>query len=114
MSIKGQTGQQLAMFMTARELHDGSTVVPGDVEANYSAHEMWSDKNKHNDDAVGDSPTFSAQVSSVGVLRPVSVIHYDDGGSPVLSDGHHRVQAAYDHNPDTYVPVSHQVSRYPR
>ena len=95
--------QQLRMFMTARELHGmtSADVDPTHPAAWRSHEQMWADKRKDN---AGDG--LAADVAKHGVEYPVTIgLHA--GGEQKLSAGHHRIQAAYDADPDSYVPVKH-------
>jgi hypothetical protein len=102
MAASDHLGEQLRMFMTARELHAmPSADVGGPLPAWRTHGEMWSDKAKDNaDDGLG------ASVAKHGVEYPVTIAHR--GEVTELEAGHHRIQAAYDHNPESYVPVQHR------
>lgn len=93
------------MFMTARELHGlTSAEVNPAHPAGWNTHEqMWTDKRKDNADGL------AADVAKHGVEYPVTL---NERGE--IDSGHHRIQAAYDANPDSYVPVRHTgVQRSP-
>lgn len=101
-------GTQLAMFMPAHELYALHSV---DTPAYASTDEMRSDKRERN-----SMSRMNREVASGGVRKPVSVFHGDDEGGMAeytkghdrsLGNGNHRVIAAYDHDPNTEVPVIH-------
>lgn len=56
---------------------------------------------------LGSDKTFSEEVKEHGVLRPISLFYRPEYGhtAPQIDDGHHRVVAAYDANPESWVPV---------
>jgi hypothetical protein len=94
-------GEQLSMFATARDLRHNYT--PGDYSAD--AHDgdpenMWEQKH---DEAWEDG--LYHQVSDEGVKTPVTVWHTDTSRN--LHDGHHRVAAQYDADPDRLIPLNH-------
>lgn len=106
-------GEQLPMFMTARDLYNNTQ--PGD--ARESAPQMWNSKLREArvpgsaEDSSGASLRDS--VRSSGVRTPVTVLHggwiagYQDSDKPILWNGHHRVVSAINTNPDQLVPVEH-------
>lgn len=90
---------QLSMFMTAREV----TALPSvDTRPGWEPDTMWAHKRADNAaDGLG------AHVVANGVHAPVMLAH-GLGDGPQLADGHHRAIAAFDHNPDSFVPVEHE------
>jgi hypothetical protein len=97
------------MFMTAGELHGlPSTEVDPNYVGAWKTHEqMWSDKRKDNvgpwrQSSYGDPETLGESVAKHGVEYPVTLNEHGQ-----IDGGHHRIQAAYDHDPNSYVPVSH-------
>jgi hypothetical protein len=95
---------QLRMFMTARELHDTpSAEVDPSNPAGWNTHrEMWKSKRYDNvQDGLG------ADVAKRGVQYPVTLGWQRGQQAPKIDAGHHRIQAAYDANPESFVPVRH-------
>jgi ParB-like chromosome segregation protein Spo0J len=91
------------MFMQAKELRSmPSAEVDTSTPAGWRSHkEMWASKQRDNvQDGLG------ASVAKHGVEYPVTIAHSDEG-EPKLDAGHHRIQAAYDADPNSYVPVRH-------
>ena len=104
---------QLRMFITARELHDMPSAEVGDPRTGaWPTHEeMWAAKKEDNDEpwrqaSYDDSETLSQSVAKHGVKHPVRIAHR--GEIAEIDAGHHRIQAAYDANPESYVPVTHK------
>ena len=94
--------EQLRMFMPARELR---SMESSEVTAFGSPAQMWKDKARDNRrDQMNES------VAKHGVLTPVEVAYGFNGKDdrvPLIWGGHHRIQAAYEHDPDMLVPVRH-------
>jgi hypothetical protein len=89
---------QLSMLMPAHELH---SMVSSDAPGWSSPKSMWAAK-KDTNDRTG----LTAHVAEHGVHNPVTIAHgYQD--EPATWDGHHRIQAAFEANPNMEVPVSH-------
>jgi hypothetical protein len=104
--------QQLAMFMTARELHGMNSIdvqrFPNDRMGGAwkSKDAMWKVKRREN-----KREGLDKDVAAHGVQEPVLIVHSENDGTR-LANGHHRTTAAYDHNPDSYVPVKHGRLNY--
>lgn len=104
-------GQQLRMLMTAGELHAMHSIdVPLHPEARYGGHwktmdAMWKTKRKEN-----KTNNVPASIAEHGVHMPVTLAtgDRDFGGAMVIEHGHHRIQAAFEHNPEMYLPVEHE------
>lgn len=92
------------MFMTASELHEGTRY--GDANPSQSNDSLVAEKQGQN---LTPGYGLAADVEKHGVQKPVYLDHYPEafGGKPYLVQGHHRVAAAYYHDPDSYVPVEH-------
>jgi hypothetical protein len=94
--------QQLAMFMTPREiLKDYS---PGDASAYGSEGAMWA-RTRARADEEDDVPhgSLTNNIRANGVTEPIELTH-----SPrTMADGHHRMSVARDVAPDRLVPVIH-------
>ena len=108
--------QQLRMFMTARELYNTHSIdVPLHPEARYGGAwktmgAMW--KSKAKDNKTNNVP---ASVAAHGVHMPVTLAHGRDfGDATVIEHGHHRILAAYKHDPDMLIPVEHEDYDSPR
>jgi len=109
MPTPGPQFKQLPMFMTAHELRHGT--VAQDAEAYEHPDIMWRDKTRRAQRTDYHGWGRIRDVES-GVREPVKVDHrYPDDVEhpPVLFDGHHRVAAAYSHNPQALVPVEHSA-----
>jgi hypothetical protein len=115
--------KQLQMFMRPHELK--TEMWPGDYEPAFDGpgeeghRNLWSIKEREN--WIND---MDLRVEISGVLSPVDVVHGEmrhdqagdlagarKSGKPVLSNGHHRVQAAAAAERNTgkqyWVPVTH-------
>lgn len=100
-------GEQLPMFMTARDIH--RTITPGDMGGFDKPAQMWADKlaeSKVDNADDGTDRTIWQSVKDEGVRSPVDIAHRPSG--PMLWDGHHRVVSALNTDPDQYVPVLHE------
>ena len=103
--------EQMRMFMTARELHGMHSIdVQQTPESRFGGHwksmdAMW--KTKRRENAMGGPDRLDKGVAAHGVQWPVELTSGTDVSGTVISDGHHRIQAAYEANPDSYVPVEH-------
>lgn len=89
--------RQLAMFMTARELHKLPMM---DEPGYHSKQQMIKEKlaeSKHSG--------LHASIEKNGVKQPVAVFNDDEG--QYLWDGHHRVVSAKKINPNMILPVVH-------
>ena len=123
--------KQLSMFMPARELYNMQPN-PGDVKE--EAHNrywdsddlppehtpeeekqyMWDVKLAHTKEEAGSPEGWRAgglhkAIAKEGVLEPVQIAHYSRDDIPHIMDGHHRVAAANDINPDMEVPIQNHV-----
>lgn len=109
---------QLRMFMTAGELHGMHSIdVPQTPESRFggawkSMDAMWKTKRKEN-----RADGLDKHVAEHGVHNPVELASGRDVIGDVIVHGHHRVQAAFDANPQSLVPVTHhsleQHGRWP-
>jgi hypothetical protein len=109
MSNLGRQWQQLDMYKTAKELR-GSTLL--DVEG----AKVWDagrtdpkqiDKDVM-DQKLGESRATGLydSIKAQGVSSPVYVTHNARFGQTV-GDGHHRIAAAHDIDPNMLIPVEH-------
>ena len=103
--------EQLQMFMTAGELKAMPSIdmlTRTDKAKPNSTAAMWKRKDAEN---VADG--LDINVAKQGVHAPVTVGYngyrgQDFGDQPHLMDGHHRVAAAFKHDPQSFVPVEHE------
>ena len=104
MAASDHLGEQLRMFMTARELLQDyrSADVDPTHPAGWKSHDqMWTSKRKDNAD-----DGLAASVAKHGVEYPVT-LGFHEGGEKKIIAGHHRIIAAYVANPRSYVPVQY-------
>lgn len=109
MSVLGRQWQQLDMYKSAKELR-GSTLL--DVESakvwdagRTPAHEV---EKTIMDQKLGESRMTGLydSIKAQGVSTPVYVSHSKKFGQTV-GDGHHRIAAAHDIDPNMLIPVEH-------
>jgi len=100
---------QFRMFIPAHEL---MSFVPTDVNeddrlaSTYSeSHGLLRQKRQENTEAPLGRESLNKSVARHGVVSPVSIAEYDERGVSVILNGHHRIVAAYDANPNMEVPV---------
>jgi len=107
--------EQLAMFKTPREIL--ATHVGGDATVNDKAQkDMWKRKLKESKSTKHEwtgeevpGPSRHASIKAEGVQKPVSLsTHYKQ---PTVQDGHHRLAAPNDIDPDRLIPVQHFGNR---
>lgn len=117
--------RQLSMFMQAKELYRNTPSIDVEQTPNSALggawktpEAMWKSKRKDN-----RAEGLDKHIAQHGVHAPVLLKHSDTdfGGEPgsmprsmVISNGHHRTVAAYDSNPESYVPVEHEDYDQPR
>lgn len=100
--------QQLRMFMTAQELHDMHSIdVMQTPESRFGGawpnmKKMWATKKREN-----KQDGLDKSVARHGVHVPVELTSGRDVEGEVIYGGHHRIQAAFDANPQSWVPVEH-------
>lgn len=109
--------RQLKLFMTAGELmehpagdFDGRSMFDEDDGAAGKLYEskIGSKKSTHGYRAESGEETLYKSIKREGVLKPVNLTFAnDDDEVPTIDDGHHRVAAAYDINPNMYIPVDY-------
>lgn len=116
-------GEQLSMFMPAKTLR-GMRPHLGDIEAETEA---WGDYQEPGEAGPGmrnkkrfmwqvkleesnDFDDLYGSIAQEGVHTPVVVQHYGKSKTR-LAEGHHRVAAAYNINPNMEVPVEHETRR---
>lgn len=102
-------GQQLRMFIPAHEL---MTYEPSDVNVDDPLDVGYSEtpivlESKRSDNNVsrGGRPSLLQSVAAHGVQNPVPVTERGKYTRGSIWDGHHRIAAAYDTNPNMEVPV---------
>lgn len=88
-------------FMMAKELH---RMPSGDVRPEQRQSSMWRSKRREN-----ERTGLDVHVAKHGVHNPIQIAHglLTHGGKPVIWEGHHRIEAAYRHDPHMKVPVQH-------
>ena len=111
MAGKHVNPHQFRMFIPAHELM-GFTA--GDAENNeqeeYSeAYGLLEQKRRHNTQAMEGEPLIKS-VAREGVLKPVSIVEKFAlrplaARTGEIVDGHHRIVAAYDTDPNMEIPV---------
>lgn len=101
----GPQFQQLDMFKTAHELKHGN-IQHIDRRHGDTADEMWNDKLRRVDMGGLSNGWGRVENAHEGIHEPVEVSHWERGVQQ-LTDGHHRVAAAYRHNPQSLIPVEH-------
>lgn len=96
------------MFIPAHEL---MSFVPTDVNeddrlaSTYSeSHGLLRQKRQENTEASLGRESLNKSVARHGVVTPVSI---SENGEKAILNGHHRIVAAYDANPNMEVPVRH-------
>ena len=89
--------RQLAMYMTAKELHD----LPMMDVPEYGSKKQLVKEKLWDSLATG----LHSSIKRKGVQEPVTVLNDDDG--QYLYDGHHRVVSAHNINPNMLIPVEH-------
>lgn len=98
------------MFMTAQELHDSDSIdVMQTPDSRFGGAwstkaDMWKSKKRENKQ---DGNYLNKSIAAEGVRKPVELTSGSDVTGSVIRDGHHRIQAAYEHNPRMYLPVEH-------
>ena len=122
------SSQQLAMFMTAKEIKEG-------VNASFdrggrNLDELWSNKLRESKSGAirnaryvptrkRKGNTLYESIQEHGVREPVELMHRkhpierNHPGEDIppgmhLAEGHHRVAAAYDIDPNMLIPVIHE------
>lgn len=88
---ESQFYEQLPMFATARELREG----------NATEGDWWEDKH----DEAWDTGLYHS-VAMEGVHKPVNIRPSPGRHERWLINGHHRVAAQYDADPDALVPLN--------
>lgn len=108
MAASDNLNGQLRMFMTARELHDTDSIdVMQAPDSRYGGawaakSDMWERKKLENRQGG-----FDKLIAAQGVHKPVELTSGTDVEGSVIRDGHHRIQAAFDASPESYLPVEH-------
>ncbi|CAB5222345.1 hypothetical protein UFOVP361_145 [uncultured Caudovirales phage] len=99
---------QFRMFIPAHELMG---FVPGDDDSEFEysqAYGLLAEKRRHNTQALKGESLIKS-VAREGVKQPVQIVEKYDGHPDskvgIILDGHHRVAAAYDIDPNMEVPV---------
>ena len=102
------SNQQMAMFLTPKEIQSRG-VDPGEYEdADTSAHDLWARKyhEAHDWDHHGFKQPYdlATDVAIHGVKSPVTL----SKESGRLTDGYHRVAAAAMYRPKDLIPVEYE------
>jgi len=105
---------QYRMFMQARELMDlpaGDDGLRQSLNQNTALQNRKREENKSPARFGRSADPLGPDVKKQGVVNPVSLYYRPDPPhshtAPQLDDGHHRVVAAYDANPDSWIPVQY-------
>lgn len=104
------------MFMTAESLRDHHQTVPGDFpkqaygdgENESEIHQGWDTKHRTAHKPGG----LRSEVDAAGGVEDSVLLSHrgmDVTARPELTDGHHRVAAAFARNPRSLLPVRHQI-----
>lgn len=111
---------QMRLFMQANELMDlpaGDSKPLPSGGPNQSLRQDINLQNRKREENTLPPPRWKAprladphlgeDVKAQGVIQPVSLYYRPEYGhtAPQIDDGHHRVVAAYDANPESWVPV---------
>lgn len=116
-------GEQLQMFMPARELmnvHAGDSwpIVIGHQRDPFPdglkyLKPMSEDKDTYNVKVWGGRERdLPESIKEKGVEEPVSIIHIKQFPHKMISDGHHRVATANSIDPNMEIPVVHHASKF--
>jgi hypothetical protein len=111
---------QLAMFMSAKEITQRYSPHDGDREETMRGEEddyqVWRRKaaeavtgNYLGEDHTDPAP-IAQSIDREGVHEPVNILedeHSVSTGKPVIADGHHRIGYSLYTKPDRYLPVRH-------
>lgn len=115
-------GEQLRMFIPAKELMELTPLDTVGANTFHEAHGMLARKREkiRTNNTHSRHPRFSQSIAEEGVHKPVELGRikgvYDHETQQIVnpehegwavSDGHHRTIAAYDINPDMEVPVEY-------
>lgn len=105
------------MFMSASELRNETSpgdFVPRQFGVPQNVEDMWDRKlresqttRQHDDYWNHGSESLAESIQREGVKDPVWLTHQRGMPRPTLSDGHHRVAAAFRMNPHYLMPVEH-------
>ena len=100
---------QFRMFIPAHELM-GFGPLDDPSESEYSeAYGLLAQKRRENKQLMSSKETepLIKSVAREGVKTPVNIVEHGRNGSTIWN-GHHRIVAAYDVNPNMEVPVDNQ------
>lgn len=116
-------GKQLKMFMSAREIGEEVSTY-GDFGTNPGGlpHETFRSKSAMGanvKDLALDKYGMRGSVQRDGVKKPIQIMHREpyrgeSGTQTELWDGHHRVQAQSQSDPDRLIPVQHLTQEHYR
>lgn len=102
--------KQLKLFMTARELMQHPA---GDDTEHWRPMEQNRELfNEKLGEALdfgdeGEEPLYDS-IKEHGVQEPINLDFVSkEDNTPVISDGHHRIAAAYAVNPDMFIPIEY-------
>jgi hypothetical protein len=97
------------MFIPAHEL---MSFVPTDINeddrlaSTYSeSHGLLRQKRQENTEASLGRESLNTSVARYGVVTPVIISENHERGVSIILNGHHRIAAAHDANPNMEVPV---------
>lgn len=100
---------QFRMFIPARELMEFVALDAPDEISYSEAYGVLAKKRRENTNStfqrggVEEEPLINS-VAKEGVRTPVNIVEQGSSGNTIWN-GHHRIAAAYDVNPDMEVPV---------
>jgi len=100
------------MFIPARELMEFVALDAPDEISYSEAYGVLAKKRRENTNStfqrggVEEEPLINS-VAKEGVRTPVNIVEQGSSGNTIWN-GHHRIAAAYDVNPDMEVPVDNQ------
>lgn len=111
MSQRNLSHEQLAMFMTPKEIMNRGAH-RSELDDYHDEKDMWATKldESHDWDHHGlhDSHNLHQDIANNGVQKPVT-LSLENGK---LTDGYHRIAAAHDIDPNMLVPVEHETEIY--
>jgi hypothetical protein len=118
-----QTEGQLSMFMTPREIMEGYSSHIADRDPHgrdryFTNRDTFKFKRRQNmesglhEDVRLNGVQFPIGLGQLADTDVATTVHRRDPhavltGKPMLTAGHHRLAAAYEHAPDTPIPVLH-------
>lgn len=100
---KKENPNQPKLFMTAQEIVENYSPIPGDFIGNETPSELWERKaNEAEDNGLLDS------IKEQGVQVPVSLSFRNK----VVVGGHHRIAAQHILNPNQFIAINYEDDPY--